>query len=111
MRYAEEVDLLQEEMRRVVQFMDWRRDWWHSMVGLRVHLQHDPALREGHSAYAHKQAWYMDGLSTRFQTLWKDVPAFLEQANTLFSSPDDDDANEQEDDENDEGGAVDMLSD
>ncbi|KAJ7839774.1 hypothetical protein B0H13DRAFT_2417357 [Mycena leptocephala] len=28
MRYAEEVDLLQEEMRRVVQFMDWRRDSW-----------------------------------------------------------------------------------
>jgi hypothetical protein len=108
MRYAEEVDLLQEEMRRVVQFMDWRRDRWRSLVGLRAHRQHDAALREGHSAYALKQAWYMDGLSTRFRTLWKDVPAFLQQASTLFHSPEDD-IDEQE--EMEEGRGMELLSD
>ncbi|KAJ7886289.1 hypothetical protein B0H13DRAFT_2342938 [Mycena leptocephala] len=108
MRYSEEVDLLQEEMRRVVQFMDWRRDRWRSLVGLRAHRQHDAALREGHSAYALKQAWYMDGLSTRFQTLWKDVPAFLQQASTLFHSPEDD-IDEQE--EMEEGHGMEVLSD
>jgi hypothetical protein len=34
MRYAEEVDLLEEETRCVLQFMDWQADWWMSLVGL-----------------------------------------------------------------------------
>ncbi|KAJ6582403.1 hypothetical protein B0H19DRAFT_930041 [Mycena capillaripes] len=97
MRYTEEVDLLQEEMRRVVQFMDWRRDWWRSLVGLRAAVQPDTALREGHSAYAHKQAAYMGGLSTRFQKLWEDVPKFLDEASTLFTSLQGDDDGEGED--------------
>ncbi|KAJ6466504.1 hypothetical protein DFH09DRAFT_1485378 [Mycena vulgaris] len=80
MRYAEEVDLLEEEMRRVVQFMDWRADWWRSLLGLRAAVQPDAALREGHAAYAHKQAGIMAGLSARFQELWKDVPAYLKIA-------------------------------
>ncbi|KAJ7891640.1 hypothetical protein B0H14DRAFT_2560696 [Mycena olivaceomarginata] len=56
MRYAEEVDLLEEEMRRVLQFLDWRAEWWQSQVGLRVEKQPEEALREGHAAYAMKQA-------------------------------------------------------
>ncbi|KAJ7233660.1 hypothetical protein C8J57DRAFT_1576180 [Mycena rebaudengoi] len=33
MRWREEVDLLEEEMRRVVQFSMWRSEWWKDQVG------------------------------------------------------------------------------
>jgi hypothetical protein len=34
LRYAEEVDLLEEEMRRVLQFLEWRASWWRAQIGL-----------------------------------------------------------------------------
>ncbi|KAJ6483366.1 hypothetical protein C8R45DRAFT_784784, partial [Mycena sanguinolenta] len=71
MRYAEEVDLLQEEMRRVLQFLDWRANWWRSQVGLRTTQQsHNEPLAEGHAAYAQKQAGYMAGLRATFAAQW-----------------------------------------
>jgi hypothetical protein len=77
MRYAEEVELVEEEMRRVLQYLRWRAGWWRSLVGLRDALQPDTALREGHFAYACKQAAYMEGLAARFEATWKDVPGYL----------------------------------
>ncbi|KAJ7788496.1 hypothetical protein B0H14DRAFT_3576895 [Mycena olivaceomarginata] len=60
-RYTEEIDLVEEEMR-------WRRDWWHARAELRVQV--DWASREGQGAYARKQAGYMQGLRERFKQLW-----------------------------------------
>ncbi|KAJ7823221.1 hypothetical protein B0H14DRAFT_3470200 [Mycena olivaceomarginata] len=65
MRYAEETDLLEEEMRRVLQFFQWRADGWRARVGLRAARQ-DEALREGHGSYALKQAACQDGMACRF---------------------------------------------
>jgi succinate dehydrogenase/fumarate reductase flavoprotein subunit len=78
MPYAEEVDLVEEEMRRVLQLLRWRAEWWRWLVGRQAEGQLEP-LREGHAAYAHKQAAYMDTLVKNFEKLWKDVPAFLER--------------------------------
>ncbi|KAJ7802706.1 hypothetical protein B0H14DRAFT_2614089 [Mycena olivaceomarginata] len=61
MRYAEEVELL-EEMRRVLQFLDWRANWWSSLAG------------------------YMEGLRACFEKQWKDVPSLLETARKLYAS-------------------------
>ncbi|KAJ7602950.1 hypothetical protein DFH06DRAFT_1350766 [Mycena polygramma] len=93
MRYAEEVDLLEEEMRRVRHFLEWCAGWWRSQVGLRAHLQPDEALREGHAAYAAKQAGYMEGLAARFADHWKDIPRLLEITRAAYATmqPDDDD--------------------
>ena len=54
-RWREESELLQEEMRRVVVFLDWKSSSWTARVGARlgsvtVDIQH------GIDAYAHKQA-------------------------------------------------------
>ncbi|KAJ7898876.1 hypothetical protein B0H14DRAFT_3852958 [Mycena olivaceomarginata] len=98
MRYAEEVELLEEEMRRVLQFLDWRAKWWSSLVGLRIEQQNEEALREGHAAF--KQAAYMEGLRARFEKQWKDVGSLLETARRLYAEMEvDDNGKEGEEDE------------
>ncbi|KAJ6605141.1 hypothetical protein B0H10DRAFT_607302 [Mycena sp. CBHHK59/15] len=99
MRYAEEVELLEEEMRRVRQFLDWRAGWWRSLVGLRSAMQPDAALREGHAAYAGKQAGYMAGLSARFTKMWEDVPRFLEGAHATYATMCADDGDDEEEEQ------------
>ncbi|KAG0698532.1 hypothetical protein DFH29DRAFT_983865 [Suillus ampliporus] len=59
MQWEEEVDLLKEEQRRVIAFLDWQGGWW----------QND-TLREGLVAYAECQASLRRQLSTHFQILW-----------------------------------------
>lgn len=54
MRWTEEVELIEEEMRRTKQFLTWQAGWWESQVT-------PPSLRmsdlvEGINAYAHRQA-------------------------------------------------------
>jgi hypothetical protein len=101
MRYAEEVDLLEEEMRRVLQFFEWRADWWRAQVGLRAGGQ-EGALREGHAAYAYKQAGYMDGLRTRFREEWSSVAKLLELARSTYVGMDAAAAVEEEEEEEEE---------
>jgi ABC-type proline/glycine betaine transport system substrate-binding protein len=84
MRYAEEVDLLEEEMRRVLQFLEWRANWWRGRVGLRAEQQPE-ALREGHAAYAYKQAGYMAGLRTGFKEEWSSVAKLIEGARQRYA--------------------------
>ncbi|KAJ7906822.1 hypothetical protein B0H13DRAFT_1880221 [Mycena leptocephala] len=114
MRYREEVDILEEEMRRVVQFLDWHARWWRSLEGLHAAMQPEAALHEGHAAYAEKQAGYMEGLSTRFQEMWKDVLAFLEMVRAEYaaiSADDDEDGSEEEHSDDGPAGPSGWLSD
>ncbi|KAJ7096966.1 hypothetical protein C8R44DRAFT_586248, partial [Mycena epipterygia] len=67
-RWREEVDLLEEEMRWVQQFLQWRSDWWKGQVGLRG-LSEGPQL-EGESAYALCQAAMQSDLCARFGKEW-----------------------------------------
>jgi len=53
-RATEEVRLLREEMRRLVEFLNWKARWWMAMQALRT--PNDRALREGLTSYAVKQA-------------------------------------------------------
>lgn len=68
-RWEEEVTLLQEEMRRVVQFLVWRSRNWFSKVNARVGTV-TPAVRAGISAYANKQGSIFRNLATRFSQRW-----------------------------------------
>lgn len=54
MRWQEELLLVQEEMRRVVEYLRWRAEWWRNRSSLRAH--NDPTISSGISGYAHKQA-------------------------------------------------------
>ena len=69
-RWEEEVTLLQEEMRRVVQFLDWKSNDWASRAGARAGVA-SPEVCSGLSAYAHKQAFVYHNLATRFCQRWR----------------------------------------
>ena len=64
-RWEEEVALLQEEMRRVVQFLEWKSRDWFSKVTVRTGTI-SSAVRAGVSAYAKKQESVFRNLTIRF---------------------------------------------
>jgi hypothetical protein len=61
LRWAEEVELLQEEMCRVLQFFDWQANWWEEQG--RLQICQTAAHNEGLHAYAAQQAYMPTQLS------------------------------------------------
>jgi hypothetical protein len=91
MRYTEEVELLLEEMRRVLAFLEWDRDRWNKRA-LHVRRRADgatpfptpspsqgktAAFEEGLRAYALCQASVRQQLFDTFLQQWHEVPAFV----------------------------------
>jgi hypothetical protein len=96
MRYAEEVELLFEEMRRVLAFLEWDRDRWKKRALNFPQRDSDNAagpstpsaslvqkavLEEGLRAYALHQASVHQHLFDTFGQQWHDIPAFIEITN------------------------------
>jgi len=90
MRYAEEVELLLEEMRRVLAFLEWDREQWKKRaldfpqradaacpLTPSVSQVEKAALEEGKRAYAFHQASVRQHLFGTFAKQWHDVPAFI----------------------------------
>ena len=69
-RWEEEMILLQEEMRRVVEFLEWRSRDWFTKVDSRIGTT-TPAVRAGLSAYANKQGSIFHHLAIRFSQRWR----------------------------------------
>ncbi|OAX33799.1 hypothetical protein K503DRAFT_794391 [Rhizopogon vinicolor AM-OR11-026] len=67
MRWAEEVELLNEEMRRVLQFLRWHASWWNELG--RARTLSTAADNEGLVAYARCQAQLRHDLADHFQTI------------------------------------------
>ena len=67
-RWEEEVLLVQEEMRRVIAFLDWRASWWRSQSQRRSDVRDD--IKAGLVAYAARQAHLMQHLAETFAALW-----------------------------------------
>jgi hypothetical protein len=85
MRWAEEIELLQEEMRRVLQFFDWQANWWDEQQDRLV--CETAAQREGLVAYAHKQAHIRRQLASRFRVLWTPyLPQLSPPTSSLIST-------------------------
>ncbi|KAJ7279177.1 hypothetical protein C8J57DRAFT_1713062 [Mycena rebaudengoi] len=80
MRWREEVDLLEEEMRRIVQFLVWRSEWWQEQVG-RKGLE-DGAQLEGETAYALRQSTFQASLAASFMGKWEHLPALIKAGRT-----------------------------
>ena len=91
MRYTEEVELLLEEMRRVLAFLEWDRDRWNKRA-LHIRRRADGATQfpttlpphgktaafaEGLKAYALRQASVRQRLFNTFAQQWHDVPTFV----------------------------------
>jgi len=67
-RWEEEYQLVQEEMRRTVAYLEWKADWWKGQAYRRAGL--DLALSQGVSAYALRQASLMTALATSSVSKW-----------------------------------------
>ncbi|KAJ7301763.1 hypothetical protein DFH08DRAFT_978448 [Mycena albidolilacea] len=93
MCYAEETDLLEEEMRRVLQFFQWRGDWWRAR---------DKALQEGHGSYALKQAAYQDGMRAGFERQWSGLAGLVVGVRAAWAELKVDDEGEESGEEPDE---------
>jgi hypothetical protein len=97
-RWKEEVILLREEMRWVVQFLEWRSSDWFAKADSRTGAT-TPSVRAGLSAYANKQGSVFHNLAVRFTQRWRPVlislslpyawtTEFLEAHKEPFVNPD-----------------------
>jgi hypothetical protein len=75
MWWSEEVVFLQEEMRRVLAFLEWHADWWEGHRAL--HEELDAVLDEGMRAYAGKQAHILQLMRNHFNHLWHCSDQFI----------------------------------
>ncbi|KAI0245298.1 hypothetical protein BJV78DRAFT_1277455 [Lactifluus subvellereus] len=127
-RWEEEVLLIQEEMRRVVMFHEWKARWWQSQAGR--HSDGDHSVIHGVTAYAEKQAYLCERLAQSCVTSWlpmlkgngaapdweahyPPMPAAADMCGETStddsSEVDDDDEGAEEIDEEDEFGEGDEL--
>ncbi|KAJ7197993.1 hypothetical protein GGX14DRAFT_374552 [Mycena pura] len=67
-RWEEEVQLLREEMKRVLRFLRWRATWWEMRRGIRREVS--ARVRAGLEAYAARQAAGTRQIARRFKTAW-----------------------------------------
>ena len=70
-RWEEERQLVIEEMRRILCYMDWRSHYWQSLVSKREGL--DATVRDGIAAYAEKQAYIAQMIAQRCSKRWLPV--------------------------------------
>lgn len=84
-RWSEEVLLLLEEMRRVIEFFKWQAKWWKDRGTAAIFAK--PAHQEGGLAYAARQAHIRLTMVKHIQELWVAVPSIV-QSQLL---PDDED--------------------
>ncbi|KAG1790350.1 uncharacterized protein HD556DRAFT_1310740 [Suillus plorans] len=75
-RWAKEVELLQEEMRRVAEFLSWHAAWWEEQAVRRTGLT--AAEQEGMHGYARRQAAMRRAMRDRFLALWSVVSVLLQ---------------------------------
>ena len=73
MRWAEEVLMLWEEMRRVLAYFLWHAGWWSELAVINRHGLSNVS-QEGVAAYAYKQAHHWMALCSKFNLLWWDSP-------------------------------------
>ncbi|RDX40229.1 hypothetical protein OH76DRAFT_1366517, partial [Lentinus brumalis] len=67
-RWHEEILLLEEEMRRVIEYFEWKATWWRQQASRRAQLP--SALQRGLTAYAEYQASIFDRLASHCASLW-----------------------------------------
>lgn len=77
MRWAEEVRLLTEEMRRVLAFLTWHAEWWTQQESRRDSV--DTFQQEGLMAYARRQSHIRRSLQLHFEHLWRFVGVWVAQ--------------------------------
>ena len=67
-RWTEELLILQEEMRRVISFQEWKAAWWREQASVRN--QGDASILSGVAGYANKQAAICERLAVKCALHW-----------------------------------------
>jgi hypothetical protein len=67
--WVEERELLQEEMRRVIVYLEWKSRWWSEKIGSRVDSSASD-IQRGADAYARKQAHINRDIAIQFASQW-----------------------------------------
>jgi hypothetical protein len=73
-RWKEEAELLQEEMRRIIAFLEWKSTWWGEKVGSRLGSV-TADVQHGVDSYARKQANVYHRLAASLAGQW--IPHLL----------------------------------
>jgi hypothetical protein len=94
LRWIEEVDLLEEEMLRIIRFLVWRSDWWKGKVDQRG--LPDGPQREGETAYVLRQAAIQATLAEEFRAEWKTLPELIRRGRDGDMGEDSEDHDEEE---------------
>ncbi|KAL0954278.1 hypothetical protein HGRIS_005406 [Hohenbuehelia grisea] len=68
-RWCEEVVLVEEEMRRVLKYCEWRASWWISQADLRTNITAE--LKEGIRVYCSRRADMEHRLFSTFSGMWR----------------------------------------
>lgn len=84
MRWTEEVTLLQEEMRRIVAFLEWEVADWTKKAEVE---KSDLELREGKAAYAIRQASLRSKWISQCLHKWRNIPRLLQLAAGALEDP------------------------
>ncbi|RPD56280.1 hypothetical protein L226DRAFT_469306, partial [Lentinus tigrinus ALCF2SS1-7] len=74
-RWIEEVEILQEEMRRTKEYLDWHSRWWQGHTALMFHQRAETV--EGAHAYAYRQALIRNKMATYCERAWRYVRAWV----------------------------------
>ncbi|KAG1897430.1 uncharacterized protein F5891DRAFT_1129906 [Suillus fuscotomentosus] len=80
-RWSEEVQLLVEEMRRILVFLQWQACWWSDHANLCI--LEKPSDQEGLQAYAYHQSALHSVMRSSFQALWSAVPQLVVSTQAL----------------------------
>src|SRR5262245_22685731 len=75
MRWKEEVQLVQEEMRRVLAFLLWQSQWWMDKRTAISTTSSDQL--EGYVAYASRQAALRSKMRDHFIHMWRHVEEYV----------------------------------
>lgn len=68
MRWREELEIVKEEMRRVLAWFEWKAAWWETQALVR--FVGELEIVHGASAYARKQAYILRCMAARCATEW-----------------------------------------
>ncbi|KAG6886596.1 hypothetical protein C0992_003231, partial [Termitomyces sp. T32_za158] len=81
MRFTEEVELLNEEMQRVLRFLAWRQKSWLSKAEFwSQRPDGNTPHGEGLKAYAQRQAHIQINLASQFSAMWLPIPKLIAEA-------------------------------
>ena len=68
--WEEEVQIIQEEMRRTIVYYEWKKQWWLEQNSWSATIASDNTIQHGITAYSQKQAHYCKCMAKSSAMAW-----------------------------------------